>query len=396
MLNQLTPFFITIFFSIWGINSITTSSLEDVNQILEATNKNLSELSTLEYSFYRLVNYKSQDIKQEFKGNFFFQIDSLSTDLGFNFQFENDDYKEIFNGSEFFELNQKDSTIKVTKKTTLNGSAFDDILETKSYFKNSVVTLKQSLSAIISDKTIKKTLSDTIINHDNYYLVKLVFEKRVINNLGLIKNLSADLDVTYEIFINKKTMFPYRILQYNNLEQDDFILTQFDKLRTNGIEKDRLSWFYSSYNKYKNKTERSFKIIGTSQQPPYFKLMRYDSNEEVDLNSFNKKIVLLEFWIRNCGYCISAVPKINALIKAYESKGLEVIGINPEDTKQQIGTFYRENKPLYNTLIDINGTVVSKYGVNAFPQVVLINKGKIIYSGTLDINKIKSSLDSAI
>src|SRR5690606_13809559 len=109
---------------------------------------------------------------------------------------------------------------------------------------------------------------------------------------------------------------------------------------------------------------------------------------EVDLNSFNKKIVLLEFWIRNCGYCISAVPKINALIKAYESKGLEVIGINPEDTKQQIGTFYRENKPLYNTLIDINGTVVSKYGVNAFPQVVLINKGKIIYSGTLDINKI--------
>jgi len=393
MLYQLTLFFITIFFSSLGINSKTTNSLEDVNQILEVTNKNLSELTNLEYSFYRLVNYKSQDIKQEFKGNFFFQVDSFSTDLGFNFQFENDDYKEIFNGSEFFELNQKDSTIKVTN---LNGSDFNDVLETKSYFKNSVVTLKQSLSAIISDKTIKKTLSDTIINDENYHLVKLVFEKRVINNFGLIRNLSDDLNVTYEIFINNKTMLPYRILQYNNLEEDDFILTQFDSLKTNVIEKDKLSWFYSSYNRYKNKTERSFKIIDPSQEPPYFKLMRYDSNEEVDLNSFNKKIVLLEFWIRNCGYCISAVPKINALIKAYESKGLEVIGINPEDTKQQIENFYRDNKPLYKTLIDNKGIVGSKYGVNAFPQVVLINKGKIIYSGILDIDKIKSSLDSEI
>jgi len=53
------------------------------------------------------------------------------------------------------------------------------------------------------------------------------------------------------------------------------------------------------------------------------------------------KLYIVECWATWCGPCIQVIPHVNELYKKYQSKGLEVIGVNVLDdaNKKQVGKF---------------------------------------------------------
>jgi thiol-disulfide isomerase/thioredoxin len=115
-------------------------------------------------------------------------------------------------------------------------------------------------------------------------------------------------------------------------------------------------------------------------------LTHYLNNTEESLSKYRGKLVLLEFWIKNCGYCVAAVPKLNAMNKQYADKDLQILAINTEDTPNAINSFVSLQKVEYVVLHGNNESVNKNYGIGSFPQVVLIDKtGRVIYSGMLDI-----------
>ena len=138
-------------------------------------------------------------------------------------------------------------------------------------------------------------------------------------------------------------------------------------------------------------------IIKAGQVAPDFSLINQEIGLKEDLSKYRGHVVLLEFWIKNCGYCIEAVSKLNALNKKYKSINFKILGINTEDSEDSIDVFINKNQVEYPVLRGNNTDINKNYGIAAFPQVVLINKaGVVIYSGNLDIQKIGELIDKSI
>lgn len=130
--------------------------------------------------------------------------------------------------------------------------------------------------------------------------------------------------------------------------------------------------------------EKVINLIKPNSLAPEWQLPLDMGNNIVKLCQLKGKVVLLEFWIKNCGHCIEAVADLNSIAKKYKNKKFEVLGVNAHDTKEDISNFYEKNKPNFKTVYD-EEVVVSEYGVYSFPTIILLGKnGKVLYSGEFD------------
>lgn len=329
----------------------------------------------------------SENYRSTATGGSFINFDSSDKPSDFKFQLEDENSKIIYNGNEFFWLEKKNKTIAVKSKP--NSKDFENL----SFFLNSIVTLKNSFPKIISDKEIQKSLSDTLINKKKYHLVSIVLENKTLSGLGNFSPITLKRNFLYKIVIDKTSYLPFQVIQTNNIEPKNYVLTSFASIKTKGSAPSELSWYYSTYDDYKEKTDTILTVIKENSPAPYFKLPVFDFDRTISLNEIQSKFILLEFWMKNCGYCIQAVPKLNSISSKFDKGYLEIIGINSSDNRENINSFYEKNKPLFKTLFDEGGNVTKSYGVDAFPLVVLLDdKRKVIYSGNFDIDEIEKFL----
>ena len=388
-------FFIFITF-IWktGFNPYSvyqSKSGISANEILQKLSDKLNSCQTISYTYFRSINYFSEDYHNETSGTTYLDYKSNETILGFKYQLEDKQYKMVFNGTENFDLNQKDKTIKINYKPTLND------FSSLSLFLNSIVTLKNVLPVLIAEKNLVKTLSDTTIANKSFYLVSVILQNKTIDGLGTFTATTIKRSFLYKIVIDKGSFLPLHVIQTNNAEPKDYMLTSFSNITTNTSNLPELSWYYSTYtNEYKPVSEKTIILIKKNTIAPGWQLPYFATTDSLSLNKLKGKVVLLEFWIKNCGYCIAAVPKLNTLIKKYSNKKFQVIGINAHDTKEEISSFYQRNNPIFKTVYD-NGLVTDKYGIDGFPTLVLIDKkGIVIYSGNYDQGQFDKLVQNAL
>lgn len=132
----------------------------------------------------------------------------------------------------------------------------------------------------------------------------------------------------------------------------------------------------------------------TGRKAPLF---RYASlaGQQVALKDLKGKYVLLDFWESWCGYCIIAIPKIEALYNNYRSKGLQVLGITTENLTQ-IKKVAQRNALSYPTLA-ADTKIIDQYKVNGRPTYVLIAPdGSIAVYSTGDLNAIEKYLQKML
>jgi TonB family protein len=109
---------------------------------------------------------------------------------------------------------------------------------------------------------------------------------------------------------------------------------------------------------------------------PAFALKDLDGNQ-VDLQSFKGKVVLLDFWASWCGPCVAELPHIEKLHKDFKDKGLVVLGIDNEEV-EVAKAFLKEKGYTFTSLVDEGRTVATQYEVTGIPQVFIINReGKV-------------------
>lgn len=116
----------------------------------------------------------------------------------------------------------------------------------------------------------------------------------------------------------------------------------------------------------------------------------------ISLNDQRGKVILLDFWIKNCGPCIESVPHLNSLKEKFKSSNFEIISINSYDTKEEVNWFCNKHKSNYEVLL--NGKeVAEKYGVSGFPAFFIIDKtGRIIFSHSGFGNSVNSAIEKVI
>jgi peroxiredoxin len=201
----------------------------------------------------------------------------------------------------------------------------------------------------------------------------------------------------YKLILNKNNGFPFEVLQVNDLTTD-FIKTSFTEVETNPDPPSESSWYYSTYTPgYKIITGQAIPQLLSSGSPaPGWELKVYNKNGALSLKDLAGKVVLVDFWIKNCSPCIQSVSHLNALQDKFRSRGLSIISINSYDPVEDVSWFY--NKYNINYPVLLNGKeIAEKYGVSGFPAFFIIDKkGKIIYSGAGYDNLMQSEMESVI
>jgi peroxiredoxin len=103
------------------------------------------------------------------------------------------------------------------------------------------------------------------------------------------------------------------------------------------------------------------------------------NGNKVQLIDYKGQNVLLVFSTTWCSYCRKEIPQLKELYAKYKEKGLEIINIDIQESKDRVSTFTLKHRLPYTVLLDTDGKVASMYGVRGVPTKVLISKeGKII------------------
>ena len=107
---------------------------------------------------------------------------------------------------------------------------------------------------------------------------------------------------------------------------------------------------------------------------PPFKLSTL-GGEELDLDATvkNNEFVLVTFWATWCGPCQLELPQLEKLYGELHGQGLEILAISSE-SPEDIRAFLSERPLSFPVLLDTDGLVAERYGVEALPTAVLIDR----------------------
>jgi peroxiredoxin len=101
----------------------------------------------------------------------------------------------------------------------------------------------------------------------------------------------------------------------------------------------------------------------------------------VQLSTYLKKEpVLLVFFATWCPPCRNEVPKLIELEQQYGSRGLKIIALSVDDSRDPVENFVKEKGISYTVWHDDGGKASNQYGVLGIPTNILIDKkGVIVY-----------------
>jgi thiol-disulfide isomerase/thioredoxin len=95
-----------------------------------------------------------------------------------------------------------------------------------------------------------------------------------------------------------------------------------------------------------------------------------------------EKLTVIDFWATWCKPCNKAIPELNKIYELYQSKGVEIIGINCDGPRSisKVAPLSKSLQIKYPVLIDINSELKTELNLIAFPTLILVNtEGKIIW-----------------
>ncbi|MBP5486713.1 MAG: TlpA family protein disulfide reductase [Bacteroidales bacterium] len=138
-------------------------------------------------------------------------------------------------------------------------------------------------------------------------------------------------------------------------------------------------------------------MLTKGTQAPSFTLKDINGND-VSLEAFKGKYVVLDFWASWCPDCRKDVPAMKALCEKYSSDKVAFLGVSFDTDKDQWTGFVKENGMEWthvSPMIKWKESQVSQdYKVNWIPSMYLIDPdGKIVF-GTVVLEKLEKALAS--
>lgn len=137
--------------------------------------------------------------------------------------------------------------------------------------------------------------------------------------------------------------------------------------------------------------------------PPFPQMEWINTAGPIELNDLRGKFVLLDFWTYCCINCMHILPELKKLEKAYPDN-LVVIGVHsakfeteqdPKNIKEAVLRYQIEH-PVIN---DANHVLWNRFGVNAWPTVILIDpEGYAVWgtSGEITFDQVDRVLKGAL
>jgi cytochrome c biogenesis protein CcmG/thiol:disulfide interchange protein DsbE len=119
--------------------------------------------------------------------------------------------------------------------------------------------------------------------------------------------------------------------------------------------------------------------LGT--KAPDFKALTLDSiPREKRLADYRGQVLMINVWATWCLPCRVEMPSIEALNKAYASKGLKIVAVSIDDpgTDATIRAFVKQYGLTFEVLHDAQGRISDQYDITGYPETFIVGKDGII------------------
>ena len=354
---------------------IAAQEIASPEQVMQKVADKLAAVKHLGYRYNFDYSVPSQNRSRVAQGVAFLDLKPEDGTSQFRFRFIFDDLDDTFNGTERFLIDKKGKKLYVETKPLFK--SFGNIS-----LQNSPLSLKYALPKIIADRSIPKKVTSIRMGGLDGYLVEFALYKGTLSSAGDIIETGPEMTNKYQLKVDKKTLLPVEVIETND-KGDEVLTTTYTEVSEKPIAPPGPSWYFSTYqNEYALTKKEKLTLIESGKLAPAFKLAGFATGQTVSLNRYKGKLVLLEFWIAQCGFCIAAVPKLNETARKFKEKGLEIVSVNMYDPAATIELFKKKNKPEF-MIVTGGESIAAPYGVEAYPALVLIDRsGKVVYSSS--------------
>jgi thiol-disulfide isomerase/thioredoxin len=104
--------------------------------------------------------------------------------------------------------------------------------------------------------------------------------------------------------------------------------------------------------------------------------------KEHSLKDYRGKILVLDWWYKDCPWCILAMPALTEVAQRYSDRGVAVLGMNVDRNANNARFAVDKVKPGYPSLL-AGRDVAKEYGVTGYPTLFIVDKeGKIVDAHT--------------
>lgn len=360
---------ISLLFTVLFLVSCSKSNEDILNKV----SSNMNNINTVKYLSVMEVQDNGQVVHKS--------EDTLSFDFvnGLKYHFSSENGELIYNGKKTVRSINQEKVI-----TTSDDNNPESVNNPLLFTLN---PLKQILPKIIQDESIRiSRKNDTIVNGRDYYNFSFLLEKRYIDWISYEFKEGIDYDSEYFLFVDKTDYLPYKIVSPNGkegsmsrtIENVEFDI-EFDKKLWLGenLPKDYALFTEKEY--YANRKNNMLNSLG--KELTNWELPELMSNTLVNPSKLKGNVILLEFWFKNCGGCVMAIPSLNKIKTRFEKDNFKVYGVEfienyPIDNLKK---YIADQKIIYPTLYK-GKAIASNYGIRSAPTFMIIDKnGTIIH-----------------
>jgi thiol-disulfide isomerase/thioredoxin len=101
------------------------------------------------------------------------------------------------------------------------------------------------------------------------------------------------------------------------------------------------------------------------------------AGKEHSLSQYRGQVVLLDFWFRQCSYCIRLVPQLDRVEQTFQGKPFVLLSMNTDENEED-ARIAAERLGLAGPVLLHTDEIASGLGVDGFPTLVLIDQeGKV-------------------
>jgi thiol-disulfide isomerase/thioredoxin len=98
----------------------------------------------------------------------------------------------------------------------------------------------------------------------------------------------------------------------------------------------------------------------------------------VSIASLKGKVVLVDFWASWCAPCRQELPVLEALFKKYHAKGFEIVGVNQDQSSDNVQRFLSGTPLSFRVVHDSGRAVADRYAPSKMPSSFLIDRRGVV------------------